>query len=125
MIDLRRTGLRPQPPPAPGAARCAGDRDADLESHPALFDRRGEGGGRADAGEVFVGFAGERGLDGASFAQCLSSGQYTAAVQADLEQGISLGINGTPAFFLNGNFISGAQSFSVFQGAIESLLAES
>ena len=124
-MDFPLTSIHPQAPLAAEAARCAGDQDAYLEMHHALFDRQGEWSGRADAGEVFVGFAGELGLDGASFAQCLSSGQYTAAVQADLEQGISLGINGTPAFFLNGNFISGAQSFSVFQGAIESLLAES
>ena len=67
----------------------------------------------------------ELGLDEAGFSECLASGQYTAAVQADLDQGIGLGINGTPAFFLNGNFISGAQPYSVFQQAIESLLAES
>lgn len=124
-MDFPLTSIHPQAPLAAEAARCAGDQDAYLEMHHALFDRQGEWSGRDDAGEVFVGLAGELGLDEASFAQCLSSGQHTAAVQADLEQGISLGINGTPAFFLNGNFISGAQSFSVFQGAIESLLAES
>ena len=124
-MDFPLTSIHPQAPLAAEAARCAGDQDAYLEMHHALFDRQGEWSGRADAGEVFVGFAGELGLDEKSFAQCLESGQYTAAVQADLDQGIGLGINGTPAFFLNGNFISGAQSFSVFQGAIESLLAGS
>jgi len=124
-MDFPLTSIHPQAPLAAEAARCAGDQDAYLEMHHALFDRQGEWSGRADAGEVFVGFAGELGLDETSFAQCLESGQYTAAVQADLDQGIGLGINGTPAFFLNGNFISGAQPFSVFQGAIESLLAGS
>ena len=112
-------------PLAAEAARCAGDQDAFLEMHHALFDRQGEWSGRADADQVFAGFAGELGLDEAGFSECLASGQYTAAVQADLDQGIGLGINGTPAFFLNGNFISGAQPYSVFQQAIESLLAES
>jgi protein-disulfide isomerase len=124
-MDFPLTSIHPQAPLAAEAARCAGDQDAYLEMHHALFDRQGEWSGRDDAGEVFIGLAGELGLDEARFAQCLESGQHTAAVQADLEQGISLGINGTPAFFLNGNFVSGAQPFSVFQGAIESLLAES
>ncbi|HMT21172.1 MAG TPA: DsbA family protein [Promineifilum sp.] len=43
---------------------------------------------------------------------------------ADLEQGSRLGITGTPAFFLNGNFLSGAQPYAVFRNAIETLLAE-
>ena len=60
----------------------------------------------------------------AVFGDCLASGRYTDAVQADLEQGVSLGVNGTPAFFLNGNFVSGAQPYSVFQQAIETLLAD-
>ena len=124
-MDFPLTSIHPDAPLAAEAARCAGDQDAFLEMHHALFDRQGEWSGRADADQVFAGFAGELGLDEAGFSECLASGQYTAAVQADLDQGIGLGINGTPAFFLNGNFISGAQPYSVFQQAIESLLAES
>jgi len=124
-MDFPLTSIHPQAPLAAEAARCAGDQDAYLEMHRALFERQGDWCGRDDAGEVFVGLAGELGLDEATFRQCLESGRHTAAVQTDLDQGIGLGINGTPAFFLNGNFISGAQPFSVFQGAIDSLLAES
>ena len=124
-MDFPLTSIHPQAPLAAEAARCAGDQDAYLEMHRALFERQGDWSGRDDAGEVFVGLAGELGLDEATFRQCLESGRHTAAVQTDLDQGIGLGINGTPAFFLNGNFISGAQPFSVFQGAIDSLLAES
>jgi protein-disulfide isomerase len=124
-MDFPLTSIHPQAPLAAEAARCAGDQDAYLAMHHALFERQEEWSNRDDAGDVFVALAGELGLDEASFTQCLTSGQHTAAVQADLDQGIGLGINGTPAFFLNGNFISGAQPFTVFQGAIESLLAES
>ena len=124
-MDFPLNSIHPQAQLAAEAARCAGDQDAFLEMHQALFGRQDEWSGRGDAGEVFISFAGELGLDEATFRQCLESGQYTAAVEADLAQGISLGINGTPAFFLNGNFVSGAQPYSVFQGAIESLLAGS
>jgi len=124
-MDFPLTNIHPQAPLAAEAARCAGDQDAYLEMHHTLFERQDQWSNRDDAGDIFVGFAGELGLDEATFGQCLESGQYTAAVAADLAQGVSLGINGTPAFFLNGNFVSGAQPFSVFQGAIESLLAGS
>lgn len=123
-MDFPLTSIHPQAPQAAEAARCAGEQDAYLEMHHALFERQGEWSGRSDSAGVFAGFAGELGLDGAAFTTCLESGQFADAVQADLEQGISLGVNGTPAFFLNGNFLSGAQPYSVFQQAIESLLAE-
>ncbi len=64
------------------------------------------------------------GLDKAAFSDCLLSGRHSEAVQADVARGESLGVNGTPAFLLNGHFISGAQPYSVFQGAIDNLLAE-
>ncbi len=123
-MDFPLTSIHPEAPLAAEAARCAGEQDAYLDMHHTLFARQTEWSGRSDAGTVFAGYAGELGLDGASFAACLESGRFTDAVQADLDQGISLGVNGTPAFFLNGNFLSGAQAFSVFQDAIESLMAE-
>jgi len=123
-MDFPLTSIHPEAPLAAEAARCAGEQDAYLDMHHTLFARQTEWSGRSDAGTVFAGYAGELGLDGAAFAACLESGRFTDAVQADLDQGISLGVNGTPAFFLNGNFLSGAQAFSVFQDAIESLMAE-
>ncbi len=48
--------------------------------------------------------------------------KYEAAVQADLQEGASLGVRGTPAFFINGNFVSGAQPYSSFEQAINQML---
>ena len=41
------------------------------------------------------------------------------AVDADLEFGKSLGISGTPGFFVNGTFLNGALPFSAFEAIIE------
>jgi predicted DsbA family dithiol-disulfide isomerase len=71
-----------------------------------------------------AGYAGELGLDEAAFAECLSSSVHEAAVLADLEEGVRVGVDGTPAFFINGVFVSGAQPFEVFQEIIEGFLAE-
>ncbi|MDP2973525.1 MAG: thioredoxin domain-containing protein, partial [Candidatus Diapherotrites archaeon] len=38
--------------------------------------------------------------------------------------GTKFGVSGTPAFFINGTEISGAQSFSVFKQAIDAELAK-
>ncbi|KPK09511.1 MAG: hypothetical protein AMJ56_10760, partial [Anaerolineae bacterium SG8_19] len=59
-----------------------------------------------------------------SFEQCLLNDTYASAVEADLQEGIELGINGTPAFFINGYPVSGAQPYTLFEQAIEQLLIE-
>lgn len=123
-MDFPLSSIHPQAQISAEAARCAGDQGAYLEMHDLLFGRQDEWNGRDDAGEIFAAYAGELALDTAVFADCLSSGRHEAAVLADLEQGARLGVDGTPAFFINGNFVSGAQPFEVFRQAIEGLLAD-
>jgi protein-disulfide isomerase len=41
--------------------------------------------------------AGEIGLNVASFNECLASGKYQAKVQADIDDGVKVGVNGTPS----------------------------
>jgi protein-disulfide isomerase len=62
-------------------------------------------------------------LDPASFAECLDSGRFAGAVDADLESGQQYGVSGTPAFFINGRLLSGAQPFAAFQKIIDEELA--
>ena len=53
---------------------------------------------------------------------CLDSGKYKSEVQKDLNEGASYGVQGTPAFFVNGKLLSGAQPFSAFKAAIDAAL---
>lgn len=121
--DFPLTSIHPQAFEAAEAARCAGEQNAYLEMHDVLFSRQSEW-GVADAATLFTGYAEELGLDADAFATCLSDGRYEGAIQADLEDGIQLGVTGTPGFFINGRFLSGAQPYAVFQQALDSLLTE-
>ncbi len=58
-------------------------------------------------------------MDLAAFEQCLSSETYQAAVQKDLDEGMRAGVTGTPAFFINGRAVSGAQPLESFVQVIE------
>lgn len=53
---------------------------------------------------------------------CLDSKQFASEVQKDLSDGQSYGVRGTPAFFVNGKLLSGAQPFSAFKAAIDAEL---
>ena len=68
-------------------------------------------------------YAGQVGLDVTKFDGCLAAGAHKAVVQRDLDEGNRLGVTGTPAFFINGRALSGAQSLEAFTRLIEQELA--
>jgi predicted DsbA family dithiol-disulfide isomerase len=69
-------------------------------------------------------YAKELGLDEAKFKLSLDSHAQKAAVDADTKLANDAGISGTPAFVINGYFISGAQPYPKFKKLIERALAE-
>lgn len=62
------------------------------------------------------------GVDAAAFDECLDNDRYAEQVQANFDEGARLNVRGTPSFFVNGLFISGAQPFEVFDGMIQQAL---
>ena len=62
-------------------------------------------------------------LDVATFNQCFDYGEFRETVQADIETGQAFGVDATPAFFINGRFLSGAQHFKYFKTIIDEELA--
>ena len=63
------------------------------------------------------------GLDASKFGACLDSGNKKAAVDADEKAGLEAGVGGTPAFFINGIFLNGAQPLDEFKRVIDGELA--
>ena len=59
------------------------------------------------------------GLKSQDFNQCLDSGKHLKKVEGETAIAAFLGARGTPAFFLNGQLLVGAQPFQVFEAAIE------
>jgi protein-disulfide isomerase len=73
--------------------------------------------------QLFKGPAKEVGLDMAGFETCFDTGKYQATVKRDIEEGNRVGVTGTPAFFINGRMISGAQPLEAFRRVIDDELA--
>lgn len=63
------------------------------------------------------------GLDQSKFDKCLDSGEKASLVSKDLSDGSSAGVNGTPAFFINGRLLSGAVPYDQFKTIIEEELS--
>jgi protein-disulfide isomerase len=61
----------------------------------------------------------EIGLDTAKFNACLDGHANKTRVDADMRAGEEAGVNGTPAFFINGRSLSGAQPYEAFKRIID------
>lgn len=110
-------GFHAQAQKAAEAAECAEEQGKYYEMHNLLFEK-----GVAGGVGSFKEYAKEIKLDAAKFNECLDFGKMSSEVQKDAADGSKYGVQGTPAFFINGKLLSGAQPYAVFQQAIEAEL---
>jgi protein-disulfide isomerase len=104
--------------PAARAARCAGEQERFWDYHHSLMTQEGD----LDEADLARRAAALE-LDAGRFGECLASDRHLETIQADAEQGSRLGVTGTPAYFINGRMVSGAQPFSAFAEIVEEELA--
>ena len=102
------------------AAQCAGEQGNFWEFHELLFD----GNRKLELAQLKQN-ARDLKLDTARFDRCLDSGSQALKVQKDVAQAQRLGLTGTPSFFINGHFVSGAVKYSTLREIVEQQLAVS
>lgn len=62
------------------------------------------------------------GLDQKAFEGCLNSGKYAEKVESQYQEGIRLGVNGTPGSFVNGTPVRGALPYENLKAIIDAEL---
>jgi len=102
------------------ASECADEQGAFWEYHDILFEKQGEWSNAKT--NIFKDYAKQLDLNSNQFDQCLDSGKMADEVKKDLQDGSAYGVNGTPAFFINGELISGAQPIGAFRQVIDKYL---
>ncbi len=107
-------GFHKRAMPAANASMCAGDQGKFWEMHDVIFDNM-----RALEDANLESYAQKTGLDMAKFKSCYSANKFKAQILKDQSTGVKLGARGTPAFFINGRFLSGAQPFPAFDSLIQ------
>jgi protein-disulfide isomerase len=120
-FEYRHYPLENIHPLARGAAEasvCADEQGHFWEYHAALF---AEGAGLEAA--QLVAAAQKTGLDVAAFQACIAAGRGRSRVDTDLAAGREAGVDGTPAFFINGIPLSGALPIDDFRRTIDGELA--
>ena len=69
--------------------------------------------------DFYLKTAAEYELDIEEFTACLDEGRYISEVDIDGFDGQIAGVRGTPGFFINGQILSGAQPYSIFERMIQ------
>lgn len=100
------------------AARCANEQGKFWAYHDVLYANAPN-----SSPDELRQYAVNVGLNLAGFENCLASGKYQAAIQKDIEEGTQAGVTGTPAFFIDGRLVAGAQPLERFVQLIDDELA--
>lgn len=110
--------IHPLARPASEAALCADDQGKFWEYHALLFGDKPD---LTPAG--LTGYAESLELDMDTFGTCVKERTHQAVVETDVNDGRAAGVTGTPAFFVNGIVLKGAQPVEEFSRIIDAELA--
>jgi protein-disulfide isomerase len=99
----------------PAQATCAADKQGKFhDMYNAIWDKA-----RGDLGEEnMVKLAKEIGLNTSKF-QADMKGDCQKVVREDQQEMARVGVSGTPAFYINGRFLSGARPIEQFKALID------
>jgi protein-disulfide isomerase len=95
------------------AAAAAAEQGRFWEMHDLLFAN-----GQKQQREDFLGYAKQLNLDLPRFARDLDSARIRKPIDADIAEGVTRGVTGTPTFFVNGTPYVGTHSFADLQGMV-------
>lgn len=100
--------------PSALAANCAKEQGKFWPFHNEIFKNQ-----ESLATLDYINLAEKLGLSTSNFKTCLENKKYLDQIQKEYNEAQSIGVNGTPTFFINGKQIVGAQPYNVFKQAIE------
>lgn len=118
--DFPLTDVHPDSERASEAAACADDQGKFWSMFDRLYQNQSD-----LSREVLVEHARALDLEMGRFISCLDNSGHQAEIQSDYEEGLQLGVYGTPTFFLNGQLVKGAIPSDIFEALIEKFISES
>jgi protein-disulfide isomerase len=112
--DFPIANIHPHAEKAAEAAHCAAEQGKFWEFHDLLFEKQD-----TIPTTNFAEHAKALGLEVTTFQTCIDGRKYQEKVERNYAAGVKAGVSGTPAFFINGRLLSGAQPLEAFKTVID------
>jgi len=105
--------------PAARAGEAAGQQGKFWEMHDMIFEKQHEWSASTEVEKIFRHYAEVLGMDVDRFSTDYNSKSFDAKIKNDFNSGETLGVQGTPTFFLNGTKINNPRGYEEFRNLIE------
>ena len=109
--------FHPNAMPAAMAAMAANEQGKFWDMHDKIFANQ-----QKMSRDQYLAYAKDLKLDVEKFKKSMDGAAFKAQIEADMADAGKLGVSGTPGFFVNGKFLSGAKPFGEFATAINAEL---
>jgi len=114
------SNLHPHAQKAAEASLCANDQNKFWQLHDAMFSDQ-----KNLTVDDLKAKATALSLNAQTFSSCLDSGKYAGAIRDSIAEGSKVGVDGTPAMFINGRFLGGNQPYDEIAKIIDDELVRS
>jgi protein-disulfide isomerase len=101
------------------ASEAADQQGKYWEMHKLIFDNHADWTELSDSNPVFLGYAAKIGLNIEKYKADIASSTLKSAITKEVADGVALGINSTPTFFINDKVIVNPPSYAEFKTIID------
>lgn len=103
------------------SAACADDQGKYWQQHGAIYQGQSTWAREAEPSGTFRGYAGQVGMDLNAYDECMMSAKYAGRIQASYEEGVRVGVNGTPTFLIGDRLYNGLSNSDALKRLVDSL----
>jgi protein-disulfide isomerase len=122
-INFPLTSLHPNAVPAAGIGLCAAKQNAFWPVHDLLYRHQATWAALEDPADYLLSLADSAKISKPDLLACVKSPATNEAVRADAEGASRAGATSTPAFYIEGGLLVGAQPLDLFRQVLDSIYA--
>lgn len=103
------------------SAACADDQGRYWEQHASIYQGQSNWARETEPSGTFRGYAERIGLDLKVYDDCMMSAKYAGRIQASYDEGVRVGVNGTPTFLIGDRLYGGLSNSDALKALVDSL----
>ncbi|HEX5004883.1 MAG TPA: thioredoxin domain-containing protein [Gemmatimonadales bacterium] len=103
------------------SAACADDQGRYWQQHALIYQGQAQWSAESEASGTFRDYAARAGLDLPAYDACMQSAKYAGRIQASYDEGLRVGVNGTPTFLIGDRLYGGRSNSDALKRIVDSL----